>query len=454
MANKLEDVFGVSSRPVLSYVRRDSVDDRFQEALTGSKQIVVYGSSKQGKTAPVQEYLPYDDNLVVRLTPKTQIHDIYASILRQSGVLIKESSTETKGKELGAGAKMGFKALLPLLGGAKAEGSADAKFTSGTENQLREIPFNLELPQDISELLKEVYVEKTIILENFHYLDDDRQRQLAFDLRTFQELGIRFVILGVWREKNRLAQFNGDLVDRVIEIPVEPWREADFVRVAERGEESLNIEISRDLVTKCVDSSFSSIGVFQELLKGICVAADIGGSQEATVEISGDNLFVVAAEQKAEDYASRHQRALEAIAAGNVSASGPRGGVIPLFLPYYLVRVILEAGYDGLASGMRRSLIQEKIQACHHRPNDVRASDMSNLLYNLASLQAGKEISPPIIDFDRSTKMLQVVDSTFYFFLKNADLKAILEELPNPLEGFKEGATSGAAGSDAVALDQ
>ncbi len=119
MAVNLEDVFGVSSRPVLSYVRRDSVDDRFQEALKADKQIVVYGSSKQGKTALVQEYLPYDDNLVVRLTPKTQIHDIYASILRQSGVEIKESSTETKGRELGAGAKIGFKALLPLIGGAK-----------------------------------------------------------------------------------------------------------------------------------------------------------------------------------------------------------------------------------------------------------------------------------------------------------------------------------------------
>jgi hypothetical protein len=42
-------------------------------------------------------------------------------------------------------------------------------------------------------------------------------------------------------------------------------------------------------------------------------------------------------------------------------------------------------------------------------------------------------ISPPIIDYDKSTKLLQVVDSTFYFFLRNADLKAMSEEIPNPL---------------------
>ena len=55
----LEDVFGVS-RPVLSFVQRKSVDDRFQVALKADKQIVLHRSSKQGKTALVQTYLPYD----------------------------------------------------------------------------------------------------------------------------------------------------------------------------------------------------------------------------------------------------------------------------------------------------------------------------------------------------------------------------------------------------------
>lgn len=59
---------------------------------------------------------------------------------------------------------------------------------------------------------------------------------------------------------------------------------------------------------------------------------------------------------------------------------------------------------------------------------------MSNLLYSLAKLQNKKTISPPIIDYDRNTKSLQIVDSTFYFFLKNANLPEILQELPSPLK--------------------
>jgi hypothetical protein len=63
----------------------------------------------------------------------------------------------------------------------------------------------------------------------------------------------------------------------------------------------------------------------------------------------------------------------------------------------------------------------------------VRGSDMSNLLGGLANLQAAKDIKPPIFDYDAQKRLLQVVDSTFYFFIKNANLEEILETMPNPL---------------------
>lgn len=431
----VEHVFGVSATPVLSYVQRETVDDSFIAALKADKQIVVYGSSKQGKTALVQRHLPYGEHIVVRLTPKTEIEDVYRSVLRQSGIEIHESSNITTGNESSVSGKASFKAHIPFWGGIEAGGE-----TSNTENDqvlrtFKEVPFNLSLPQDISELLRATKSERAIILENFHYLDDTKQAQLAFDLRTFQELGIRFVILGVWRERNRLAQFNGDLIDRVHEVPVEPWLRSDFERVAHKGEAQLKIKFNAEILNACMEASFSSIGVFQELLKQTCIAAGIRETQATIVEISEKNFFQTATQGKAYDYATRHERALESIAAGNLG--GGRGESIPLFLPYYLVRVICEGGYDGLANGMRRSTIQERIQSIHHRPDDVRGSDMSNLLHNLAATQDAKSISPPIVDYDRSSKLLQVVDSTFYFFLKNGNLAEFLVTLSNPLEDYK-----------------
>lgn len=432
---KLEQVFGVSTGNVLSYLEREDVDGRFVEALKADKQIIVYGSSKQGKTSLVQKYLPYSKNIVVRLTPKMSIADIYASVLRQLGIRLKTGITDTQGRESAVSLKAGFKALIPIFGGGEASTEGRVKATNELASDYEEVPFNLELPQDVSELVRKVKSQKAIILENFHYLNDEGQKQLAYDLRTFQELNIRFVILGVWREKNRLVQFNGDLIDRIIEIPVEPWHETDFYKVAEKGEKELRVKISPEILGRCCEASFSSIGVFQELLKEMCLLAGIRETQDIEHELSNSDTLARAIERKAQEYAARHQRALESIAAGNVGGGGGREGRQPLYLPYYLVKVILQSGYDALAEGMRRATIQERIQKIHHRPDkeDVRASDMSNLLHNLAALQSAKNISPPIIDYDQNTKMLQVVDSTFYFFLKNADLKLIENEIPSPL---------------------
>lgn len=430
---KLEQVFGVSADQVLSYISRPQVDERFLEAIKSNKQVVVYGASKQGKTALVSKYLPYEKHIPVSVTPKTEIIDIYSSILRQLDVKLQLSQTDSAAREMHATVGLKVKALIPLFGSGEAKTDTGAKSKVEDVTQYEEVPFNLALPQDVSELLKKVGSKKTIIIENFHYLDEDKQKQLAFDLRTFQELGVRFVILGVWREKNRLAQYNGDLLDRVMEVPVEPWTEDEFRQVAITGAKKLKIRFEDGIVDKCAKASFSSIGVFQELLKELCTLAGIKETQQSWLDIGDESMISRAVESKAQEYAARHQRALESIAAGNVSATA-RDGLQPLFLPYYLVRVVLSAGYDGIATGMRRATIQEQIQNIHHRAADVRASDMSNLLYNLGNLQSTKNISPPIIDYDKHMKLLQAVDSTFYFFLKHANLDEIAAELPSPLE--------------------
>jgi hypothetical protein len=429
----LEEVFGVNSRPILSYVERPEVDERFLEALVSDKEIIVYGSSKQGKTALVSKYLPYESNILVSLTPKATVLDIYQIILRQAGIQLLSNTIEKKSDEATVGISAKVRAMIPLFGGADAGTSGSIKGGSGTDKHLEEIPINLELPQHVADLLRKVRCEKWVIMENFHYLNDDVQKQFAFDLRAFQELGVRFVILGVWREKNRMVQFNGDLLDRIIEVPVEPWKTEDFQRVVDKGAKELKIEIEQQLVLRAIAASFSSIGVFQELIKGLCAESGVTSTPAVTAILDDPDALSMTIASKANDYAARHQRALEAIAAGH-SSGGAKGDLTPLYLPYYLVRTILELGFDGVKDGMHRTDLHSHIRSIHHRGADVRPGDISNLLSGLANLQATKAISPPIIDYDSQNRVLQVVDSTFYFFIKNANLPEILSEIPNPLD--------------------
>lgn len=431
---ELRDVFGVSPDPVLSYIERKNIDEKFRKSLDSGNHILVYGASKQGKTALVSRHLSYSDNIVVRLTPNTNVSDIYASILRQYGIEI-EISSESENTTSVAGT-VGIKAKAKILFFGEGEANASGKVENAQKQKksYQNIPFNLAVAQDISEILHKVNFNKKIILENFHYLDEEKQRELAFDLRTFQETKINFVILGVWRKKDKLRNFCKDLTDRVDDIPVEPWEEADFRSVISEGSAQLNIKLSESIISTLILNSFGSIGVLQELLRICCQAAGVAVThQGATRHLVDDTYATTALSQKCEDYRENHQQDLELLASGNITHSKGKKNE-PLHLPYYLVKVIAQKGYNGIIGGLSRSDITDSIKSMHHRPNDVRPSDISNLLHNLSSLQFKKQINPPLIDYDKGKRLLFAIDSTFFYFLKNSDLKEFEEELPSPLE--------------------
>ena len=283
--HKVEEVFGVNKDPVLSYVERTDVDGMFVNALNTDKQIIVYGASKQGKTSLVEKHLPYRNNITVSLTPKFELIDIYKSVLGSLGVKLETQTTTTSSSELEIGIGAKVKAFIPCFSSEIEAKSTESKASSASVTH-NEIELNLALPNDVARAFNECGNNKFIILENFHYLEEEAQKQFAFDLRSFQELGIRFVILGVWREKNRLIQFNGDLLDRIFEIPVEPWEAPDFQQVVEKGSGLLNIKFSDEMVEEIVQNSFDSIGVVQELLKSVCQMSGVHQTQPTNKEIS------------------------------------------------------------------------------------------------------------------------------------------------------------------------
>lgn len=423
---KTIEVFGVSNSSIGSYIQRENVDTRFLEGLQRNKHIVVYGSSKQGKTALTNKHLQEKDFVRVNCSPETTPIDIYKSILRQLKVEFEEEKmTKSSAEE---SAKIGLKAKvkIPFFADGEANGEVATKESSGKQIKYKTVDYNLALPQDISEILKANNFSKRIILENFHYLAQSAQVDMAFHLRVFEDYNILFIVLGIWREKNRLAQFNGDLQDRLIEVPVEPWTTVYFHQVAEAGQELLNVSFE-NVIEDMIENSFDSIGVFQELCKECCLAAGIVSKEKQLQKILPKNLSD-AIERKVEDYSGRHIRSLETF----VEQKAKTADEIPLYIAYYFIKYLFGLKSLDIETGLKRADIQAGIQAIHHRPENVRSSDMSYFLYNLTANQIKKKIIPPLFDYDRSTRKLKVIDSTLYFFLRNIDKTELFEEFDTP----------------------
>jgi len=372
----------------------------------------------------------------VQLSPAIEPVDIYRHILNDAGIKLHVAETKATSHTTSHGLSFSLQALVPLfttsdIGCERARGN-----TKLTKHELHNVPFNLAWPQDVATLLKQANYSKFVVLENFHYLNNATQRRLAFDLRSFHELGVRFIVLGVWREKDRLTQYNGDLLDRIIEIPVEPWLPEDFERVAEKGALALGIRINPLVVHKALHASFGSIAVFQELMHEVCneeahrLALSISENRlpanSVVSSIDDQTLLVHAVKIKASNYTCRHVRALEVLANPERRQKRCRR---TLNLTRYLVQAILERGIDCILDGFSRDDFQNYIRSRHPDGDNVRAADVGSLLSRLSFIQYKNKISPPVLDYNEQTKRIKVVDSTFYFFVKHADLQEIGDHL-------------------------
>lgn len=429
--HKTRDVFGVKSTLIKTYIEREAVDIKFKNAISDGNEVIVYGSSKQGKTTLILKHLPPERYIKIECSPQTDAIDIYKSILRQLNIGYIESETNSVNAEHGGKINGGLKIKIPFAG--ELGGGSEINEVEKTGSSIKQmfIEYNLALAQDVSELLLKHDLKKYIVLENFHYLSLEVQETLAYDLRVFQDHHIIFIILGIWREANRLVQFNGDLLDRISEVPVEPWDSQDFIRVIRKGQELLNVDFS-EIENSIVSSAFDSIGVVQEICKQCCLVAQIEETQTETLRLSEDHLQQ-ALRIKAKEYGIRHNRNFESFV-DIARKTSNQSGKASLAFPYYFIKLVLTHNLDNIEKGLSRSYLLEEIRKIHHRQEDVRSGDLGAFLHNITQHQINKKIQPPFVDYDRGGRMLKIIDSSLYFYLRNCDREEMLDELQNPID--------------------
>ncbi len=414
---KTQRVYGVSNEYVDSYISRDDVDADFVNGLESNKHIVVYGSSKQGKSSLIRQHILEDRKIEIECSPRTTIIDIYKSLLRQLNVVIEESTSTTKGREIGGKVTAKAKLKIPFFGSGDAEAEGSALGTSEKTKNFKNVEYDLSLPQDISEVVAQCNFKGRIVIENFHYLPMHVQQDLSYDLRTFEDKNILFVILGIWRERNRLTQFNGDLVDRIIEVPVEPWEKDDFINVIKEGEPILNVSFEK-ISENLIKNANNSIGVLQELCKYSCLRAGVTQTNHNDTVILEQKHLDEAINIKVGDYSSRHMRCLEEFVSGDDTK---------LNLPYFFLKVILESDIEDLESGLRKADIENIINKLQDKDKITRQTDYNRFFNNLVDYQLKRHISPPLFDFDKGGQKIKIIDSTFIFFIRHKNRKELMD---------------------------
>lgn len=418
---EINDVFGLSRELPLNYIERSDVDNKLRQELKAQKHIVIYGSSKQGKTCVRKHCIESSDYILVQCSNRSDVSELNASILKRAGFEITQST------------KKGMTGKLKIIASLKATvlgigASVGGEEENSTSSELVKAPLEIDVDDvnDVIAALKSINFKKIIVLEDFHYMPFETQRDFSIALKAFHESSeITFVIVGVWLEDNRLIVYNGDLTGRIISVNADKWSSAELTQAIDEGGNLLNIKFSdkfkEDVITHCLNSVY----LVQEACRRACIMSDINQTQENSVEIGNglDGKEIIAS--IVSDQSARYNSFLLNFSEGFQDTE--------LQMHKWILHPVLCASIEQLELGLKFKDIRAALQAIHPRGEKLNLGNVTQSLQSTASLQIKKNIMPIILDYDQTNRKLNVVDKGFLIWLQHQDVNKLKNDLDLPL---------------------
>jgi hypothetical protein len=418
----VDEVFGVSRDLPLNYVTRESVDNKMIDNLSRGSHLVIYGTSKQGKTSLRKNCLKDVDYVVVSCQNRWSLAETHAAILKECGYTVRQSTSKTVSGSHKIAVSLEGKGGIPFI--AEAKGGGAAEMQGGDSQTSTYISLELD-PSDVNDIVRaltEVKFNKFIVLEDFHYLPDETQRDMAFYLKAFHEKSkITFIIVGVWREENRLIAFNGDLTDRVFSVDVDDWPPTSLREVISAGEQLLNVQFDERYVAALLSGCFESVHIVQEVCRR-CLRAEGVFETQNQHRLVGKSADVAALiKQVVDEQGGRYNGFIMNFADGFQQTD--------LEMPRWIMYALLTSNVEQLRDGLRLREVSRLIKAAHPKGEDLNNGNITQALISASSLQVKKNIRPIIIDYDTTNRNLQVVDKSFLIWFQSQNRDELLADL-------------------------
>ena len=419
---KLRDAFGVGREVPLNYVTRPEVDGKFIESLTRDKHVVIYGSSKQGKTTLRRHCLQESDYIVVSCLNTMSLSDLNGAILKAAGYRIEQAQTRTVGGAWKYGAEFAGEGKVPFVAKVSSKGALERETNDKTDVVAHKLEIDLNDVNDVITALNEINFKKFIILEDFHYLGAETQRSFWFSLKAYHEnSSLCFIVVGVWREKNRLIYYNGDLTNRVVSIDADSWSERQLREVVTAGEQLLNVTFDPVLISELVRHSADAVALVQEGCFKVCEMAGIFETQVDNKLIGAGVNAEAIIREIVNDQAGRYMAFITNFSEGFQQTD--------LEMYKWLTYAVLVSPNDDLENDLRRAQIAATIKQKHPEGAKLNEGNITQALQNTASLQVTKSIRPIIFDYDQTTRVLTVVDRSFLIWLAHQSREELMAEI-------------------------
>lgn len=263
------DVFTPNKLPSVTYVGEHLVEKRkllTQYLEQGGAVVAISGPSKSGKTVFIETVIGRDNLIQVTGAHVTSPEDIWRRVFTQIGTPIPSTETETTTK--GATGTLSFEGAVPLVAKASAQLGGKQDVARAATQDVR--------PDSLTLLVRELKGSGLVIfIDDFHYISKDIQAELATVIKEAVRDGLGFILASVPYHADDVVLANSDLRGRMLKLDFDYWDVPELSKIAVRGFEVLNVEVSPETIQGFAAEAAGSPQLMQSLCLNLCFETGI-----------------------------------------------------------------------------------------------------------------------------------------------------------------------------------
>jgi hypothetical protein len=252
---KINDIFIVGGQPTITYNPRAGLklEEQLKEYLeTRFKLLSVTGPTKCGKTVLCKAIIPRDEGIWVSGGQIVEENDLWNLIIEDLSGFTDTNVEKSNGKsqissgEGGGGLNIG----IAKVGGKLTE-------TETTQSERRTSRGRQLSPRIAAIRLLEAS-NSILIIDDFHYIDRDKQLSIVRALKNPIFEGLRVITIAVPHRAYDAVRVEAEMTGRLVNLNIPLWNNEDLIGIPTRGFPKLNIICSASVMDDFANCNFGS----------------------------------------------------------------------------------------------------------------------------------------------------------------------------------------------------
>ena len=255
-----------------------------------------------------------------------------------------------------------------------------------------------------------------VIIDDFHYIPPEVQTQIIRSLKNPIFEGLRVVLLSVPHRAYDAVKVESEMTGRVQQLKIPLWRKGELIEIAEKGFPLLNVTSTREQNKALADESYGNPQLMQEFCESLCKSNNIRETARDITPIKFTPSMADFFKGITERITSKNDYAL--------LLRGPRQRTDRLKRRFVdgsegdiyaaILRALANTGpametmYEQIRTQLR-SVLDENIPQLH---------EVSRVLAQMELISSYSEGKPRLIEWDKDSATLYILDPYFAFFLR------------------------------------